>query len=825
MVAIGACLTTASLLLVGAPPVSAVDPAPTDARYIVEVRSSPNAVTQSTLTSDAASSVSEVGGVVEATMTAAYDGLVVTLPSDAAATELLNDPNVIGVVKDQPVSIEATQNPAPSWGLDRIDQAGLPLDSKFNYTNDGARVRAYIVDTGIRADHVDFVGRVEAGQDFVADSNGTNDCNGHGTHVAGTVGGTTYGVAKAVTLIPVRVLGCSGSGSFSGVILGLNWVVTDMAAQPVGTRGVVNMSIGGGAYSPVDVAVASVVAAGIPVVIAAGNNDGADACSYSPARAPLAITVGATADTDARSSFSNVGTCLDVFAPGSDITSDSNASTTATSVKDGTSMATPHVTGVVATFLATQPTLTPAQVMTAIAASGEQGLVTNAGTGSPNLLLRALHADPVVPDAPTGVAATSGVASADLTWTAPANDGGAVVTGYAIYYSTDDGVTYTTVSANTGSTATTRTVASLSSSSTYRFAVAAVNTAGTSVKSSLSATVTPVAPPPAAPPNAPTAVTGTAGDSSAALTWAAPVVNGGAAVTAYAVYYTTNSGGTYTTVTANSGSAATSRTVTGLTNGTAYEFAVAAVNSAGTSVKSTRSAAVTPVAAAAPVAPPSGGGGSAPTTGSGGGGGGSDWLVTEVRPSSGPTTGGTRALVIGYGLWGATGVIIGGLPVQSFKNIDGSTIEIITPPGKVGWQDLRVMLPNGSAPAGFQYVQGAANAPPAGTPTAAAPSQPTTPATVSSRPSITTAKPGQRVAVSVVVMSAGAPVPGARVSLSANGKTVHAVTDATGTAVFKVNPRTTTRYTVNVAATASSAVSRSTTVVKVRATKRHHSAG
>jgi hypothetical protein len=219
-----------------------------------------------------------------------------------------------------------------------------------------------------------------------------------------------------------------------------------------------------------------------------------------------------------------------------------------------------------------------------------------------------------------------------------------------------------------------------------------------------------------------------------------------------------------------------------------------------------------------------GSGGSEPSVG-GGGGGGAEWSVVEVRPSSGTTLGGDRVLVLGYGLWGASGVTIGGVPVTSFKFIDSGTLEIVTPPGTAGWQELRVRLAGGSAPASFKYEVAAANPPVSGSPAAAVPDQPATasaaPATVTAKPSIPTAKPGQRITFSVVVVANGAPVAGARVSLTAKGKTVHAVTDATGTAVFALRPRATTRYTVRVPATASSAASRHTAVVKVRASKHH----
>lgn len=733
-----ALFSTALLLLVGAPAASAADDT-VGARYLVEVISNPSATAQATVTSDAAASVADVGGVVETTLTKVYDGLVVTLPSDEAVMELLEDPNVVSVIKDQRASIAATQVSPPSWGLDRIDQAALPLDSHYTYTSEGAGVRVYILDTGIRSSHEDFGGRVEAGRNFSGDvtynvlpktPTYTDDCNSHGTHVAGTVGGATSGVAKAVTLIPVRVLDCSGVGAFDDVIIGLEWVVTDMASHP-GARAVVNLSIGGGAYGPVDAAVAAVVAANIPVVIAAGNGTGADACTYSPARAATAITVGATTNTDTRSSFSNIGTCLDLFAPGTSITSASTAGPTSYSIKSGTSMATPHVTGVVASYLATQPALTPAQVMTALSVDGDHGVIADAGTGSPNLLLRALHTDPVAPDAPTGVTGTAGDESAVLSWSAPASNGGSEVSGYSVYYSTDNGGSYSTVTSNTGTTATSRTVNGLTNDTTYRFAVAAVNSAGTSTKSSLSAAVTPVAPP------------------------VAPVPVGG--------------GGGGST--------------------------------------------------------PSTGGGSTPSTGGGGGGGGgSDWLVSEVRPSSGPAAGGTRALVLGYGLTGATDVTINGVSVPYFRNIDDSTVEIVTPAGPIGWQDLRVMLPHGSAPAGFQYVDGAAS-PQAVSPSTNVTTVASSAPTVTAKPSVQIAKPGQRVSLSVVVRANGVPVPRATVSLSAKGKTIRAITDATGTVVFKVNPQTTTRYTLNVAATASRAASQHSTVVKVQQPKHHQPRG
>jgi subtilisin family serine protease len=327
------------------------------------------------------------GGTVRFTYQRALRGFAADLP-DRAAAALARNPNVAYVEQDQVMHAFTTETGA-TWGIDRIDQHNLPLSGSYTYTNTGAGVTAYIIDTGIRFDHSEFAGalgsRATTGFDAVTSGGNAADCNGHGTHVSGTVGGNTYGVAKGVSLVAVRVLGCNGSGSTSGVIAGIDWVTGHHQ-----TPAVANMSLGGSASTALDNAVRNSIASGVAYAIAAGNGNfigiAQDACKYSPARVAEAMTVGATDSNDRKASWSNYGNCVDWFAPGVSITSAWYTSATATNTISGTSMATPHTTGVAALYLQSFPTSTPPQVRDALFANASKGVVSSSKTTNNHLL-------------------------------------------------------------------------------------------------------------------------------------------------------------------------------------------------------------------------------------------------------------------------------------------------------------------------------------------------------------------------------------------------------------------------------------------------------
>jgi len=360
-------------------------------QYIVVLKD--DLVMSASVSAVAAEMAAAYGGNLVYTYSDALNGFTINVPLDKSAlavaglsqderVELVEQDTVVAIAEE--AAIDTTQTGA-TWGLDRIDQRNRPLNGTFIYNRTGAGVRAYIIDTGIRTAHAQFGGRATDGYDAVDGSLPAADCNGHGTHVAGTVGGSTYGVAKGVSLIAVRVLNCSGSGTNSGVIAGINWVTNRKLASPT-IPAVANMSLGGSASSALDAAVQNSINRGVTYAIAAGNSN-ANACNYSPARVGAAITVGATTSTDARASYSNYGTCLDLFGPGSSITSAWYSSNTAINTISGTSMATPHVAGVAALYLQGNTGASPSTVATALINLTTPNLVTSRGTGSPNRLL------------------------------------------------------------------------------------------------------------------------------------------------------------------------------------------------------------------------------------------------------------------------------------------------------------------------------------------------------------------------------------------------------------------------------------------------------
>lgn len=349
--------------------------------------------------SEIQSTVTAQGGNVKFVYNTALNGYSAYLPAQALAA-VRADPAVDYVIADAVLTLtpedaqaETIIQPNAVWGIDRIDQHPLPLSNTYNYDKTGTGVNAYVIDTGIRITHNEFEGRATIDYDTVGDGLNGNDCDGHGTHVAGTIGSAHYGVAKNVQLHAIRVLDCNGSGTASGIIAGVDWVAANHISPAVA-----NMSLGGYAYQPIDTAINNLISSGVVIVVAAGNSND-DACNYSPARVPNAITVGATSITDWRAYYSNWGGCVDIFAPGSDIISTWNTTNVALAQLSGTSMASPHVAGVAALYLEDHPSATMLEVRNAIIDTATRSKVVNSGTGSPNRLLYSLFGPPSpIPD-------------------------------------------------------------------------------------------------------------------------------------------------------------------------------------------------------------------------------------------------------------------------------------------------------------------------------------------------------------------------------------------------------------------------------------------
>lgn len=321
-----------------------------------------------------AARATEVGTDITASLGAAptvigKDGSSTTYVVPATFAKTLSNTSGIKTTVDTPVKATIEQTPVPSWGLDRIDATDVTLNNSYRYTSTGTSSYVYVIDTGIYSGHADFAGRVTSGYSAISDGNGSEDCNGHGTHVAGTIAGSTYGVAKSTRVVAVRVLDCAGSGFSSSVVAGINWVTQ---SHP-GGAGIINLSLGGSANTAIDSAVASATAAGLTVVVAAGNSS-ADACSSSPARAPSALTIGAIDRADTQASYSNYGSCVDLWAPGTNITSAWIGGSSATRTISGTSMASPHVAGLAARLAQAFPGISNSAIVSKLSTNNASSL-------------------------------------------------------------------------------------------------------------------------------------------------------------------------------------------------------------------------------------------------------------------------------------------------------------------------------------------------------------------------------------------------------------------------------------------------------------------
>jgi subtilisin family serine protease len=573
-------------------------------RYILQFDHSTDATAEATIHV-------QRGMAVQSVLTNVFAGEIADLTASQVKSLRLN-PKVRLIEADTPVQAEAaptpiTQSPV-TWGLDRIDQRANTPSNSYNYNATGSGVKAYVLDSGILSTHTDFSGRVTNGFSIYGesrlDTNGkcttpyssetipasTTDDDGHGTHVAGIIGGTTYGVAKGVTLVPVRVLDCTGGGTASGVIKGLDFVVGDHVA---GAPAVANLSLGLTPNTAIDNAVKATIDDGVAMVVAAGNGN-QNSCERSPSRVAAAITVGATDSSDRRATFSNFGSCVDLFAPGVSITSDwkddgipanKNRSTM---VVSGTSMATPHAAGVVVLILGADPTKSPAAVATALKKLATVGVVSDAGEDSPNRLLNT-GVITELPTKPSGVAAASpSGGSTKISWTRSTS--APVIDQTVNAYSNGSLIKTTVVPA----TATSLTFGPLAPGSSYTFTVQARNIVGLSAESTPSNTIVWRTAP--AIPSSVTAAVNPTGTAS--LTWTI-ASDGGSAITEQTVRI--YRGSDLVAAPTLKGTATGFTTSTPLEAGIAYKFTVQARNAIGTSTASAYSNTVTRMTA--PTAP------------------------------------------------------------------------------------------------------------------------------------------------------------------------------------------------------------------------------